>query len=68
MIWAAFRHDDPIPKVIAAAFVPFAFVWYYSKRASRVERGHFTRVVRISLSAVTGIMIFVFIAQRILPN
>jgi len=68
MIWAAFRHDHPIPKVILAAFVPFAFVWYYSQRASQVERGHLTRVVRILLSAAAGVMIVVFIAQRIFPD
>jgi len=65
MIWAAVRHDHPIPKVILAAFVPFAFVWYYLKRGSRVERGHLTRVVRILLSGVAGTMIVLFIAQRL---
>jgi len=63
MIWAAFRHAHPIPKVIVAIFVPFAFVWYYLERASQVERGHLTRVIRILLSAVAGVMFVTFIAH-----
>lgn len=68
MMWAAFRHDHPIPKVFLAAFVPCAFVWYYFERANQFERGHLMRVVRISLSAIAMIAIVVVIAPRILGS
>jgi hypothetical protein len=68
MTWAALRHDHPIPKLVVAGLVPFAFVWYYFKRASLIEREYLTRSLRSSLSAVAGVMIFVFVVQRIFPN
>ena len=66
MMWAAFRHAHPIPKVLVAAFVPCAFVWYYFRRASQIEIWHLTRIIRISLSGLAAVMIVEFVVQRML--
>jgi hypothetical protein len=66
MMWAAFRHANPIPKVLVAAFVPCAFVWYYFRHASQIEIWHLTRIIRISLSGLAAVMLVTFVVQRML--
>jgi hypothetical protein len=58
MIWAGVRHHEALESALLAGFVPFAFIWYYSRRANELEKWQLVRVVRIGLTSVwifTGI-------------
>ncbi len=67
MIWAALRgQQKPFTMVVIAMFIPYAFVWYYSKRAGEFERAQLRRVVTIAV--VGSVMVGGFVLLSNLLN
>ncbi len=65
MMWAAFRRGD-LARVVVAAFVPFAYIWYYINRASQFEKEHLGRLNRIALGGTVLFVVAKLVADGIL--